>query len=594
MNGFPRKWAKWRKFVPFFLLLFLPAILFSQDFPTLVFELVGRVPASHLLNYSKLVGQASWKDTKLEGALRQALLTYQGDGNLQQLTQTTRNLLAPSSGFFKLRLGEDMAWLQRPVEVTLDSQPVGYLGPTGLVIQHVDPGTHALSFDSPVTQLYTTNILLPQPYAIIELPVFLSRAKRSVTLNTIPQGANVWIDGEKQGETTPIKVSLEVGFSYTFTFEAVGYNRNENTLNFPEKGKTLVQTVILERNFPPDAPQKIGPETSVRELTATLEWTATDPEGETLVFDVLLELEGTWNTLARDIPQNQFPLDELAYNKQYHWKIVAKDGHGNETTSDSWLLETPKGRYPEKMVLAQSGSFSMGAREADLFADDDEKPTFQVHLTYDFLVGQFEITQQEFQEFSGQTSIPGNEQLPAASVSWWDAIAFCNWRSEQEGLAKAYDSLGNFLDGSGNVTRDVSRVEGYRLLTEAEWEYVARGAHALDGEWTFAGGDDLDSLGWFESNSNGKVQPVGKKAPNSLDLYDLCGNTWEWCNDWYAPEAYAKGNQTNPTGPTSGSLRVLRGGGWYDAAQFCRVSNRFSAPPEETLENIGFRLARSF
>jgi len=269
------------------------------------------------------------------------------------------------------------------------------------------------------------------------------------------------------------------------------------------------------------------------------------------------------------------------------------------------------------MVLVKGGSFQMGNVNNESEGYSDEKPVHRVTLTYDYWMGKYEVTFAEYDAFCNATgrSKPGDEgwgrgTRPVMNVTWWDAIAYCNWLSEKEGIAKAYDSNGNLLDRNGRTTTDITKVQGYRLPTEAEWEYAARGGQNTKGH-KYAGSDDLNEVGWYWQNAGdkwlpgtdsdwdvnkiiankNKTQPVGQKKPNELGLYDMSGNVWEWCHDWYGD--YASTTQTNPTGPSSGSYRVGRGGSWSNDAQSCRVAYRNYFTPTSGGSFLGFRLSRT-
>jgi len=222
-----------------------------------------------------------------------------------------------------------------------------------------------------------------------------------------------------------------------------------------------------------------------------------------------------------------------------------------------------------------------------------------VTFTYNFYIGKYEATFNEYDAFCEATgrSKPKDEgwgrgTRPVINVSWWDAIAYCNWLSEKEKLPKAYDDKGNFLDNNERITTDPSNVVGYRLPTEAEWEYAAKGGKKSMG-YKYSGSNSPDSVAWYDWNSGNKTQEVGKKAPNELGLYDMSGNVWEWCSDWWDSSYYSKSPTTNPYSSTAGSARVGRGGSWnYDATRV-RVARRGYSSPPDTRYYLGFRIART-
>jgi len=253
------------------------------------------------------------------------------------------------------------------------------------------------------------------------------------------------------------------------------------------------------------------------------------------------------------------------------------------------------------LVKVKGGSFQMGDEVGDL--REECRPAHTVKLTYDYWIGKYAVTFDEYDAYTkavgkGQASDYNSEwgynmgrgQRPVIGVSWNDAIGYCNWLSEKEGIAKAYDSNGNLLDRNGNITTDIMKVEGYRLPTEAEWEYAARGGQNTKGH-KYAGSDDLNEVGWYDDNSDLQTHPVGEKKGNELGLYDMSGNVWESCHDWYGD--YASTTQTNPTGPSSGSDRVRRGGCWGNVAQDFRVADRYSLTPTNSHYDLGFRLSRT-
>ena len=221
-----------------------------------------------------------------------------------------------------------------------------------------------------------------------------------------------------------------------------------------------------------------------------------------------------------------------------------------------------------KMIKVEGGTFSMGATsEQGSFADNDEKPIHSVTLS-DYHIGETEVTQELWKAVMGSNPswfkwFKGNNQRPVESVSWNDC---------QEFIKKL-----NRLTG-----------KEFRLPTEAEWEYAARGGKYSRG-YKYSGSNNANEVAWYNSNSGSKTHSVKAKKANELGLYDMSGNVWEWCNDRYGD--YQSNSQTNPTGPSEGEIRVLRGGNWYDDDRSVRVSNRHLNIPDSRIESDGLRLA---
>ena len=216
-----------------------------------------------------------------------------------------------------------------------------------------------------------------------------------------------------------------------------------------------------------------------------------------------------------------------------------------------------------EMVYVEGGTFMMGATsEQGSDAFGDEKPTHSVTLS-SFHIGKYEVTQGLWREVMG--SNPSNnkagDDYPVESVSWEDCQEFIRKLNARTGL-------------------------NFRLPTEAEWEYAARGGRKSRG-YKYSGSNSLGNVAWYEANSSDDTHPVGRKSPNELGLYDMSGNVWEWCQDWYG--SYGSSSQTNPTGPSSGTRRVLRGG-CYDNARHCRVSRRGRIDPGYRHNAYGLRL----
>jgi len=178
---------------------------------------------------------------------------------------------------------------------------------------------------------------------------------------------------------------------------------------------------------------------------------------------------------------------------------------------------------------------------------------------------------------------------------------FCNKLSISEGLKPAYSIAGKTnpaewgtvptsRNGTWDAVKIVDGSTGYRLPTEAQWEFAAKGGNGSPGNYTYAGSNDIDSVAWYLNNSNRMIHEVGKKAPNGLGLYDMCGNVWEWCWDWYG--SYPGEAQTDPAGAAADAYRVRRGGSWFVDASSSRSASRGYNYPNYPDFSLGFRLAR--
>jgi formylglycine-generating enzyme required for sulfatase activity len=264
--------------------------------------------------------------------------------------------------------------------------------------------------------------------------------------------------------------------------------------------------------------------------------------------------------------------------------LVVLAGCGRQTEEAQPAgIQVIKTRCGMDMASVSGGQFTMGVNEGPV----DAKPAHQVKVD-GFLMDQHEITQEVYEKVTGKNpSRRKNPQNPVEQVTWSAAVRFCNARSTQEGLTPCYDT---------NTWKCDFSASGYRLPTEAEWEYACRAGSST--RFYFGeSAEDLKSYAWFEGNSQSKPHPVGQRKPNAWGLYDMAGNVWEWCNDFYGAKYYRDSPGDNPRGPQQGEKRALRGGAWSSSAGNCAswIRNCDEAGLTDvclTMDSNGFRCVR--
>jgi formylglycine-generating enzyme required for sulfatase activity len=236
-----------------------------------------------------------------------------------------------------------------------------------------------------------------------------------------------------------------------------------------------------------------------------------------------------------------------------------------------------------KLVNVLKGSFTMGSPNGESGRYPDETQ-HMVTLTKDFWMAESEVTQRQYRNLMGRSSsnFKGDE-LPVEQVSWFDAVEYCNALSVKEKLAPCYQISGTTVEWADGV-----RCTGYRLPTEAEWEYAARSPATT----VYAGSDNVDGVAWYSANSGSTTHAVKTQTANGRGLYDLSGNVWEWVWDRYQGN-YEALPSTDPIGPSTGARRVLRGGSWSDSAAVVRVAQRSYEAPPNGIFHLGFRIVRS-
>ena len=275
-------------------------------------------------------------------------------------------------------------------------------------------------------------------------------------------------------------------------------------------------------------------------------------------------------------------------------KAVLEGRADSKVVSATYTIIPP----PFQMVYVPAGTFAMGNTRGG--GDSDQLPIHSVSLS-PFFMSKYEVTRAEYIAIMNSNPPSGGEEHPVRGVQWYSALKYCNLLSMNEGLTPVYAISGSSdpatwgeppapstaIDPIWDAAICDWSANGYRLPTEAEWEYAARGA-TNDPDYLYSGSDLLDDVGWC--NTAGSMQ-VGTKAPNALGIYDMSGNVWEWCWDWY--DGYSSDSSSNPSGPVSGSHRVRRGGYWQGRASECRVAHRGYYRPSYRGVYVGFRICRS-
>ena len=386
--------------------------------------------------------------------------------------------------------------------------------------------------------------------------------KKTISLNPQPQygtldvsstpwDADITIDGKNYGKTPTTINNLLVG-TYTVKLTKAGYAPLTKTLTIDE-GETESINVELH---------------SGKQVTIN-----STPQGAKLYIDN--EYKGTTPfTTELSFGQHNVKLTKAEFNDLNQQVEISTTTNNFNLPMKSIIKEI------SGMVFVKGGCFNMGSNDGD----SDEKPEHQVCVD-DFYIGKYEVTQKQWKEIMGNNPSRFKcDNCPVEQVSWSDVQNFIKKLNAKTG-------------------------QTYRLPTEAEWEYAAGGGNQSKG-YTYSGGNTIGSVALYWVNSgdkmlsgnwkwekieknNGKTHNVGAKKANELGIYDVSGNVWEWCADWYGSDYYGKSPKNNPAGPTTGSARVIRGGSWGSSARGCRVANRRGFNPGIRGNYLGFRLARS-
>jgi sulfatase modifying factor 1 len=294
-------------------------------------------------------------------------------------------------------------------------------------------------------------------------------------------------------------------------------------------------------------------------------------QGEDAEINLTLTIKGKTYPADKLHLEGDFGKTKTGKGKKIYWNVLQDFPRGLSTRVE-WDLSAGGGKLVKdpatgiELILVKGGCYQMGDTFGD--GDSDEKPVHEVCVD-DFYIGKFEVTQGQWKAIMGNNPSHFSscgDNCPVEQVSYNDIQEFINKLNQRSGGGK------------------------YRLPTEAEWEYAARSGGKSE---KYSGGNDVDSVAWYSSNSGSKTHPVGQKKPNGLGIYDMSGNVWEWVQDWYDGNYYKNSPRNNPTGPNSGFRRVSRGGSWGSYARLVRAANRGSYTPDDRYNRLGFRLVRT-
>jgi len=390
----------------------------------------------------------------------------------------------------------------------------------------------------------------------------------TLKIGSVPTGAILWLDGKNTGKSTPLTVeNLSAGI-HKVVLKLDGY----------EDGIKEVDVVSAQYGeCSITLKQKVSSVSSSVVQTGTLKVSST-PSGA----NIWLDGKNTGKTTPEILEEiaagsHKIVLKYEGYKDGVKQISVSSGKRSECTVTLTKIPEPAKPSMPQnytetafginmKMVYVAGGSFTMGATsEQGSDAESDEKPAHQVTLS-GYYIGAFEVTQGQWEKVMGNnpSSFKKGDYYPVENISWEDAQSFCRELSHRTG-------------------------KKYVLPTEAQWEYAARGGSKKEGA-KYSGGDAIDAVAWYRDNSGSSTHTVGTKRPNGLGIYDMSGSVFEWCSDWYSSDYYSNFPSMNPTGPSSGYSRVLRGGSWIGSAASCRVSERFSISPSSCNNIIGFRV----
>lgn len=321
-------------------------------------------------------------------------------------------------------------------------------------------------------------------------------------------------------------------------------------------------------------------------------FTADDPdEGDTLTYTFFCGRSPEDTAVFYEGDNSSVRLSGIPASTVYQWTLLVKDLFGDTTYASGTFTTAPPPKAPEGMALVRARGTCFGMGQSGFRAA--EEPIHQVCFSSHFWMDSTEVT---FGDFAGVTGVDlaagASPDLPVVNISWFDALLYCNARSKADGKDTVYVYTAQQGEtGKKSVLEGLvisEEADGYRLPTEAQWEFACK----ADSLTLFFWGNDIaeaSGYAWTKDNSSAMAHPVGLKRPNIWGLYDIAGNVWEWCQDWFDGGYYGASEWVDPPGPPAGVTRVIRGGSWSHSLYFAQAGTRASFAPGSADTTIGFR-----
>ena len=427
-----------------------------------------------------------------------------------------------------------------------------YIGKAPCKSEALKSGEHTVRIAKEMYAPYSEKVIVSDNKTTTISPTLMADFAR-VTL-TVDADAEIWVNEEKKG-TRSWTGNLATG-TYRIECRLASHETKATTVEITNKMEG--QTIILP------TPTPIYGSLNV-ESTPDFAKIFVDGKamGETPNFISQILIGNHELKLTKDGYADYTETITITKGERKQVTATLSKGKPEETFTVNGISFT--------MKLVEGGTFQMGATSEQ--GDDaygDEKPAHSVTLG-SYYMGETEVTQALWK------AVMGTE--PSFNGGW---VNDCGRGNDYPAYRVSWNDIQEFVTKLNRFTG-----KQFRLPTEAEWEYAARGGKRSNG-YKYAGSSNIGSVAWYTDNSGSKTHPVKGKNPNELGLYDMSGNVWEWCQDWY--DSYSNSTQTNPIGPSNGSFRVLRGGSWYNSARSCRVSCRYCSGPDHWLSISGFRL----